>query len=141
MAVLVVNERTKPFHWTSNKRGQGDKQIAPGEVAVLSENEWTEVPISMRGPGGLRPLSPSPQDEDSLNSTELDYDSTTYATAQLIYLGEAPQGSDPTLPIWMVKRFSHSEVVPGDVRITEIQVLNEVAWGTDTADRDALPWL
>lgn len=145
MAVLVVNERDRPFHWTSNKRGQNDKQIAPGEVAVLSENEWTEVPISMRGPGGLRPLSPSPQDEDSLNATELDYDTDAeggYDPAQLRFLGEAPQGSDPAAAVWMVKRFTHDEINPGDVRIIEIQVLNDVVWddGTSTAWREALPW-
>lgn len=138
MAVLVVSERDKPFHWTTGKRGQGDKQIAPGEVAVLSDQEWNEVPISMRGAGGLRPLSPSPQDEDSLNVTEMDYYSVD-ATVQLRYLGEAPQGSDPTLPIWTVKRFAHADV-SGDVRIAEIQVLNSVPWGSSTGDRDALAW-
>ena len=139
MAVLVENERDKPFHWTSSKRGQADKQIAPGEIAVLSENEWNEVPISMRGAGGLRPLSPSPNDEDTLNQTELDYYSFE-ATVQLRYLGEAPQGSDPIAPVWMVKRFSHVDVA-GDQRIAEIQVLNDVSWGTNTGDRDGLPWV
>jgi hypothetical protein len=139
MAVLVKNERSTPFYWTTGKRGQADKQIAPGEVAVLSENEWQEIPISMRGPGGLRPLDPSPQDEDSLNVTELDYYSVD-AQIELRYLGEAPQGSDPTSAVWTVKRFSHMDVA-GDPRISEVQVLNEVAWGVSTADRDGLPWL
>lgn len=139
MAVLAINERNSPFRWTSGKRGQGDKLIMPGEIAVLSEQEWQEIPIAMRSPGGLRALSPSSGDEDIVDVTELDY-YTVAASVELRYMGEAEQGSDTADPVWTIKRFAHSEVVPGDVRITEIQVLRDVPWGATQADRDGLGW-
>lgn len=141
MSVLVVNERDSPFRWTSGKRGQNDKLLLPGETAVLTEAEWEEVPISLRQAGGLRALSPGPSEEDLVDTTELDYYTVgSGPSVELRYLGEAEQGSAATDPVWTVKRFAHSEVIPGDVRITEIQVLRNVPWGLTQADRDGLGW-
>lgn len=140
MAVLVRNETGEPWFVTStNKRGQGEKFIAIGATIVLSDLEWAEVALTKRGPGGLNPLDPSLGDAAETKS-ELDYFASGFATTELRYLGESYQQALDTDPVWTIKRFDYVQIASGDVRISEIQVLVDVPWGTSTGDRDALAW-
>lgn len=135
MAVLAKNERANPWRWTTGKRGQNDKFLMPGETAVLSDDEFAEVPIAMRGSGGIKALSPSTIDPDDLNKVRFDY-FTVFSTIQIHYLGESLQAVADSDPFWIVKRFDYVDAGGGDIRISEIQVLEGVAW----QDRASLAW-
>lgn len=135
MGGLFVNERSKEFRWTAGKRGQNDKRLLPGETAYLTDAELEDIPLNLRGPGGLRLLSPAPEDVSDLEKTEIEY-YTTNGSIEVRYLGEAPQGALTTSPVWTIKRFSHTLAAADDVRITEIQTIRDVAW----ADRATLGW-
>ena len=136
MAVLVRNETGSNWYFTgSNKRGQGDKFIAPGATVVLSDLEWQEVAITKRGPGGLNPLEPSLGGAAEVKS-ELDYGDPGSGTTELIYLGESYQAAATSDDVWTIKKFEYTTITSGDVRITEIQVMTDVAWD----DRASLAW-
>ena len=135
MGLLVINERAdgKPFVFPGDNRR--NKILPNGAMAYISDSEWSEVPISMRGQGGIRIVSDSLTEEDDVDRTLLDY-YDVFGSVELRYLGLAPQGSDTADAVWTIKQFSHSEPLPGDVRIADIQVLRDVAWD----DRGTLPW-
>src|SRR4051812_9939027 len=109
MAVLVRNETGSNWYFTStNKRGQGDKFIAPGAVVVLSDLEWAEVAITKRGPGYLNPLSPS-LDDDATVKSELEYFDSGFTTTELHYLGEAYQQALTSEAVWTIKKFAYTQ--------------------------------
>jgi len=140
MSVSVVNESPDPFRFTAtSKRGQGDKFIAAGAVTVLSDQEWQEIPIWMRGPGGINPIDSSGTGVDSGNRVLLDYFAVSGINL-LRYEGSAPQGALATDPVWTIKRFAYTDLGGLDLRITDIQTLRDQPWGNTQGSRDALGW-
>lgn len=132
MALLVKNERTQPFILG---QGANKKTLLPDAVALISEDEWSQVTIGLRGPGGINPLWPNRATSDS-SKTKLDYYQFA-GDAQIRYLGFADQSDLDNELVWYIKRFSHVDVGGLDpVRVSEIQILENVAW----SDRGTLPW-
>ena len=132
MAILVKNERTDPFILG---QGAGKKTINPGDVALITEDEWGQVAVGLRGPGRMNPVWPNRATSDS-SKTMLDYYSFG-GDSQIRYIGFADQADATSSPVWYIKRFQHVDVGGLDpIRVSEIQILENVAWD----NRDSLPW-
>jgi hypothetical protein len=132
MPVLVRNETTSPWIF---ERSAGSRQLAPGAVQLISDDEWTSIISAKRGAGQINALWPAQTD---LTTVELDY-YTVNSLTEARYVGVSPLGSLKTDSVWTVKRMSHASLTGGNF-VTEVQSLSGVAWGTTTADRDALAW-
>lgn len=142
--ILVRNEYKSG---TSNYIFPGDKPrvLQAGSTGIISEAEWSTVPMGLRGPGGINPI-----DEDAditIGRTFLDYfiatdggGSPLDGSSQLRYQGTAAQGTATTDPTWTIRRFSYLLDTDSNVVFSEIQTLQDVAWGSTQADRDGLPW-
>ena len=122
------NETGSPWIFDGSR---GSRQIPAGESEVISDEEWATVISAKRGPGGLHALS---NDPGSQSKTAFDY-ALVNGSYETIYLGEAAQTALDADPVWTIKFFQYG-VFGGSNQITEIQVLDGVAW----ADRATLPW-
>lgn len=129
MAVLVRNELTTPWVFEGSR---GSRQIAPGEVEWVSDEEWATVISAKRGPGGLHPLS---NDPGSRIMTKFDY-VIFNGSAQVQYLGQATQGALDTDSTWTIKKFTYVTAADASTQISIVEVLESVAW----ANRTTLPW-
>lgn len=141
MSVSVINESGEAFRFTlTSKRGQADKFIAAGQTAVLSDEEWQEIPIWKRGPGGLNPIDPSGSGTNATGDRVLlDY-FTISSVNYLRYHGSAPQTAATSDPVWTIKKFIYTDLGGPDYRVTDIQILREQPWGANQGARDALGW-
>lgn len=128
MPVVVRNELAEPWVFEGSR---GSRQIAPGATAVISDDEWATVISAKRGPGGLHAIS---NDPGSQSKTAFDY-ALVNGSYEVVYLGGASQSSLGTDQTWTVKFFKYG-TFGGSNQITEIQVLDGVAW----SDRATLPW-
>ena len=128
MTVVVRNETGSPWIFDGSS---GRRQIAAGATEVISDEEWASVISAKRGPGGLHALS---NDPGSQSKTTFDY-ALVNGAYETIYLGEADQTAAITDPVWTIKFFQYA-AFGGSNQITEIQVLDGVAW----SNRASLPW-
>jgi len=128
MPVVVRNELAEPWVFEGSR---GSRQIAAGATAVISDEEWATVISAKRGPGGLHAIS---NDPGSQTKTAFDY-ALVNGTYETVYLGEAAQSAADTDSVWTIKFFQYGSF-GGSNQITEIQILDGVAW----ADRATLPW-
>lgn len=112
--------------------------LKAGQTGWISQEEWSTIPMALRGPGGINPI----QEGGELGIVLLDYFIPEGDTTQELRY----QGTNNTLYVttddstWTVRRYSYVED-DGDFRVSEVQVLQDVPWGADTAARDALPWI
>lgn len=131
MTVLVRNETGGDWYFGA---GSAKVIVSNGQIETISDNEWATVPTSKRGPGGLNCLWPTLTDSTEVK-TEIEY-YTTAATNQVHYIGTAPQDALTTDAVWTVKKYAHTDLGGGDVRVSEIQTLVNRKW----SDRAVLPW-
>lgn len=131
MSVVVRNERNQPYVFSGSR---GTRQIAPGEIAVISETEWDDVITALRGPGEINPLWPNEVSSD-IAAMKFDY-YTVGADTEVRYIGFAQQGILTSEDRWVIKRFGHETIGDGNY-VNDIQVLQGVAWD----DRASLDWL
>lgn len=129
MAVLVRNELSTPWVFEGSR---GSRQLAPGEVGWVSDEEWATVISAKRGPGALHPLS---NDPGSRIKTRFDY--VIYnGAAEVLYLGQAAQTAADTDTTWTIKKFTYLTASDASTQIDTVEVLDSVAW----ANRASLPW-
>lgn len=131
MTVVVKNEQSKPYVFEGSA---GKRQIAAGEVQVVSDDEWGSVISALRGPGKLNPLWPNEVTSDT-ESLKFDH-YLVGAEFEVRYIGISVQGSLTNEPKWTIKRFEHTTIT-GENFVTGIQVLHSAAWD----DRASLPWV
>lgn len=130
MALLVKNERTTAYIFDGSR---GSRQIAPGELQVIADEEWATVIAANRGPGQINPLWPA---EATSEYQQLLFDYYLVGSEyEARYIGSAEQGSDTSEPVWVIKKFAHSTFA-GINNVTSLQVLTDVAWD----DRATLGW-
>ena len=130
MTVVVKNELTDPWVFDGSA---GKRRVEPGQVSVISDEEWNDVISAKRGPGGLNALWPNEATSDS-NALKFDY-YLVGADYEIRHLGFSQQGVLISVPEWTVKRFEHT-TLGGENLVSGIQVLGGVAWD----DRATLPW-
>lgn len=131
MAIVVRNEMSSPVYFGA---GSAKKILAPSAVTTISEDEWATVATSMRGVGGIRCLWPV--ESDSIETRTM-FDYYNVAGSNFVrYIGEATQDAATTDPVWMIKQLTHTDLGASDIRVTDIQVLRDVAW----VNRASLPW-
>ena len=132
MPVVVRNERPTSFYFTdANKK---KTPLDPGVTATLSDEEWGQVPIAIRGAGGINPLSPTDADSSSMKGNFEYYQ--PFGTVQLRYYGVNEQTAADSDPTWLIRRFDHVQVTVDDIRVSQIQILDQVAW----SNRASLAW-
>lgn len=68
------------------------------------------------------------------DETRFDYGARTDSSP--VYIGKAPQATATTTATWTIQKFEYDS----SSRCTRIQILRNVAWGANTAARDALAW-
>lgn len=130
MAIVVRNDAG---HALQVKGGGNVTRIEPGEIRVLSDDEWTAVSWQNRGPGKLVSISPDENSSESLK-IKMDYYQPG-ATNEIHFIGYAEQAALDTDPVWTIRKHLHGPV-GAEYLLIEIQVLTGVAW----ADRTTLPW-
>lgn len=129
MTVVVRNELSVPWVFEASR---GSRQLAPGQVAVISDEEWASIITAKRGPGGMHAVS---NDPGSRIKTKFDYADVGGGDFEVVYLGQADQGAQDADHVWSIKKFSYSSI-SGANQITSVEILDSVAW----ADRATLPW-
>lgn len=133
MAVVLKNEGTKDFYFddgTSRKK----TILSPGSIATVSDNEFQSVPISMRGQGAINVLYP---DDTTSSSSKINMDwETVLSTSQLVYFGVNRQDAADADQTWTIKYFKYVQAPDSTIKVSQIQVLEQVAW----TDRTILPW-
>lgn len=132
MAIVIRNDSGVPFRIP----GKGNQSLDPGGIKVLSEEEFASIPLANRGPGRIYSVNPNESSSETLKE-KLDYyipaGTTDYSVR---WVGYARQTALDTDLVWSVRQFSHA-ALGQDARVTEIQILENVAW----ADRATLPWI
>jgi hypothetical protein len=126
MSVLVRNEFAEP--WVFEGSG-GKRQLAPAEVALISDAEWNSIISEKRGSGGINPL-----DSSERVKTEFDYASVN-GSYEVIYIGQASPSTADTDDRWTIKKFSYQSLGGGN-KVSAVEVMDSVAW----ADRATLSW-
>lgn len=134
MAIVIRNEADKPYHFGGGRQGSARKELAPGDIDTISEDELDSIPFSQRGEGRIRILHPN-QSTSTNPHIKLDYYDFG-GSPETRYMGIAPQGVETSEPYWVVRRFDYDSV-SGQTKITDIQVFEDVAWD----DRASLSWV
>lgn len=132
MSVLVRNESNSPWIFD---RSAGKRQLAVGEMQVISESEWESIITAKRGPGQINALWPAQTD---LAAVEMDYD----INGNIIFIGiatnlvwdqglQAYRSIRTSDPPWTIKKLTYvgSSVV-------SIQSLENAIWD----NRASLGW-
>lgn len=130
----VRNERATNFVFG---QGANRKTLLPGQTVTITPDELGQVPIQMRGPGGINVLT---DNQASTDSAKIKFDYyAPFGEPELRYFGQNTQSSLDTDSTWVIRRFEHTQV-GSETKISEIQILDQVAWGASTAARDGLAW-
>jgi hypothetical protein len=131
MAVVIRNDSAGPIQVP----GRGNQNVVlPGEVRVLTENEYEKIDFANRGVGRLVAIAPNENTSETLR-IKFDYYNPGGATYEVHYIGYARQIAADTDPVWTVRRHSHA-AFGSEWLITDIQVMENSAW----SNRAGLAW-
>lgn len=120
MSVLVQNLSGKP--WNIDRT----HILQAGEVAVLDEINWSELPDDLRGrANGIIALWPSITTADT-TLLEFDY-ALVGSTYEVTHLGTAAPGTLTNSPTWQIKKFSYT-ILGGSNFVSSIQTFLNVDW-------------
>jgi hypothetical protein len=126
---VVRNDGANAFQVSG---GGNVSRIEVGEVRYLTDDEYSKIGWSNRGPGKIVSIAPN---ENTSETQKIKFDYIQPDVEWVIgYIGYARQTAADSDPVWTIRKHFYQDI--GGYRVTEIQVLENVAW----TDRLTLPW-